>query len=250
MIHGIKKFFGLKKSYPFELCYWLLTRNAHQQVQSGPFKGMLTYDCHIGSPYVPRLLGIYEKELHFIIEQWIVSLWDHIIDVGAAEGYYAVGLAMKCPKTRVTAFEMEKAGQEAISLHAKDNKVQDRIRICGRCDPAELRKAIKLNEKTLIIVDVEGYEIDLLDVDQIPELMHCSILAELHDQFNPRISGMLRQRFEGTHHIQQIVTRDREIKDLPNPMPFVLATLLKKWLRMIIGDSRGIPMAWYWMVPK
>ena len=60
------------------------------KVLSGPFKGLKMRQKF---PTKPMLLGVWEKELSFI--------WDSlgnqrfIVDVGAAEGFYAVGLAQK-----------------------------------------------------------------------------------------------------------------------------------------------------------
>ncbi len=68
-------------------------------VQSGPFNGMKLpresawKETHLA----PLLLGCYEEELHGLIEQQISRMKDfdrapNIVVVGAAEGYYAIGM--------------------------------------------------------------------------------------------------------------------------------------------------------------
>ena len=67
------------------------------RVASGPFAGMRHGDIAVGSVLTVKLLGTYEKELWPIIDQIIATAYPLIIDIGAAEGYYAVGLAMRIP---------------------------------------------------------------------------------------------------------------------------------------------------------
>src|SRR2546426_11207567 len=76
------------------------------RVRGGPFAG-LGYPRQApkwGYNLVPRLLGTYECELHHVFEQVIATGFPTIIDVGAADGYYTVGLALKSPGSTVHAF--------------------------------------------------------------------------------------------------------------------------------------------------
>lgn len=50
---------------------------------------------------VPNLVGSYESELHLQIEQLILERPQVVIDVGCAEGYYAVGLAQRLPDATI-----------------------------------------------------------------------------------------------------------------------------------------------------
>src|SRR3954451_18937011 len=64
------------------------------QVAHGPFAGMEYLPGLEASSgdLVAKLLGTYERELHPVIEGWIAQPPAHMIDIGSAEGYYAVGL--------------------------------------------------------------------------------------------------------------------------------------------------------------
>src|SRR5579859_5362525 len=68
----------------------LVRKRTRARVRSGPFAGMRYVDASIGSAYLPKLLGIYERELHPVIEEACASRPGLIVDLGAAEGYYAV----------------------------------------------------------------------------------------------------------------------------------------------------------------
>ena len=61
-------------------------------VQTGPFAGM-KYVCQSTGALCPKLLGCYESELHPAIAKAISRQPKNIINVGCAEGYYAIGMA-------------------------------------------------------------------------------------------------------------------------------------------------------------
>ena len=72
--------------------------------QSGPFAGMSCISEAICSSLVPKLLGSYESELHQVLNQILETDYQNVIDIGCAEGYYAVGLALRLPNARVYAW--------------------------------------------------------------------------------------------------------------------------------------------------
>ena len=64
-------------------------------VSDGPFKG-LKYPEYIscGSAIYSKLLGTYEAELHDFIYSILRQDLEILVDIGCAEGYYAVGFAI------------------------------------------------------------------------------------------------------------------------------------------------------------
>src|ERR1700760_4646091 len=85
----------------------LTQSRCRSSVASGPFTGMKYINKSAGSAYIPKLLGIYERELHDIIEYVCRLNIRTVINVGAGEGYYAVGLAVRMPFSSVIAFERD-----------------------------------------------------------------------------------------------------------------------------------------------
>src|SRR5262245_24582329 len=65
----------------------LTRRRTGCRVLHGPFKGMKYGRDAIGSAYIPKLVGIYERELTKIINMICERPPELIVDVGAAEGY-------------------------------------------------------------------------------------------------------------------------------------------------------------------
>src|SRR5947209_6694984 len=97
----------------------LVSTHTNGCVNDGPFAGTRYIHGAVGSAYVPKLLGIYERELNARIEHACALKFPLIVDIGAAEGYYAIGLARRNPQARVLAFEMEAKGQSALKHMAE-----------------------------------------------------------------------------------------------------------------------------------
>src|SRR5262249_14170280 len=72
-------------------------------IRGGPFAGMDYVTEATEGALIPRLLGTYESELHPYILAFARMGPEAVIDVGSAEGYYAVGLARLMPGTVVHA---------------------------------------------------------------------------------------------------------------------------------------------------
>ena len=88
---------------------------------------------------MPMLLGTYECELNPAVETICEAGCDRIIDIGAAEGYYAVGMALRNPGVPLVGFEMNASVRYYLRRLARRNGVRPRIKILGECTPPALR---------------------------------------------------------------------------------------------------------------
>jgi|SRR5579859_2035324 len=220
-------------------------------VQNGPFKGMIYVQSVIdsalavpralGSALAPKLLGCYEAELHDALASALHIPYADVIDIGSAEGYYAVGLALRLPSTRVRAFEMDALRQQLCAEMAQANGVADRVIIDGACTPEKLT-ALLTGGRQFILCDCEGYELELLQPDRIPGLKGCDLLVELHDSANPAISSTIMARFAPTHEITLIQSSESD----PTAYP-VLASLSAKDQRFAVGEERPEGMQWVFL---
>jgi len=161
-------------------------------------------------------LGTIEKEIHPAFAKLSVFRFEQIINIGAAEGYYAVGMALMWPDAAIYAFEMrEDIYRVKITKLASDNSVSDRVNIRGYCGFGDLVKLLTHGKSTLLMLDVEGDEINLLDPLAIDELRRTTILVELHDMLVPGCSRIIEERFWNTHAITKYTTSPRTLKDFP-----------------------------------
>lgn len=218
------------------------------RVRSGPFSGLYYVENSVGSAYIPKLLGIYESELNEEIESICRRRPGLIVDVGAGEGYYAIGMAMRNPQAKIVAFEMEPSGQAALKEMAVLNNVTNRVEIRGKCEAADLENIIGNAHAPVLICDTEGYEEKLLDPIAVPALARTTILVELHDFIIPGITEILEKRFSETHRIKHIWQQPRSRDQFPW-RTFGTALLPISYLDWSVSEWRPVRMAWLWMEP-
>lgn len=219
------------------------------QVHSGPFSGMKYLSASVGSQYYPKILGTYEKELHPTIEDLCSRNFDHVVNVGAGEGFYAVGLALRMPGVGVIAFEADEAGQQFTRRMAQVNGVQTRVIVHGLCDIPAFASCFRRSRNCLVFMDAEGAEALLLDPQVIPELSEVHILVELHDFIFRQIGDLITSRFETSHRITEIISEPRAVADYPFPISSFRVALLKKYLLRAISEDRPGRMRWFLLEP-
>jgi hypothetical protein len=212
-------------------------------IRSGPFAGM-SYDVPASEgSYPARLLGVYEASLHPFIAQIIAMAPSLIVDIGCAEGYYAVGLARALPGTQVWARDASPAAQDLCRRLAAQNGVTDRVQVGGLFTHADL--AVCAARNTVLVVDIEGAEGDLLDPLLAPDLAGASILVECHDAFRPGLTDILAARFRPTHHVTRI---DRRLDDSALPPSAEAWSDMDRLLAL--WEWRAGPTPWLWMEPR
>jgi len=179
-------------------------------VLGGPFRGMKYVTMPGEGNLLPKLLGSYEEELQSLIESWPSRQYDGILNIGCAEGYYAVGLALLISGIRVRAFDIDESARHLCAELAAMNGVAGRLSIGSRCDREVLRKLD--GSRTLIVCDCEGCEAELFDATTVAALRRSDVLMELHDFIDPAISKLLVHRFKRSHRTTLItsVVRDPE----------------------------------------
>lgn len=238
-----------KRFRPIGYIEHLVERNTGGCVNGGPFAGMRYIRGAVGSAYVPKLLGTYERELNQCIEQACALNFPLIVDIGAAEGYYAVGLARRNPNARVIAFEMEEKGQAALKQMAQLNDVTPRVHVRGRCELEDLQSALAGADRSLIVCDVEGYEENLLEPKAIPALARAHLLVEMHDFIRPGVTELITERFTPTHDVHRIWQEPRSRDDMPYRT--LGTTLLPgRYLDWAVSEWRPVRMSWLWMEPQ
>lgn len=218
----------------------LISRHGGLVVRSGPFAGMTYVAEAICSSLVPKLLGSYEAELHAVMDEVFARNYETVIDIGCAEGYYAVGSALRLPQARVLAFDINSRARDLCLRLAQVNEVADRVQIEGECNHEKLRRLISTS--TLIICDCEGCELQLLDPTLVPELRTCDLVVELHDMIDSIITPTMLARFSATHDVTLIDAVDRD----PSAFP-ILRNFSPLTQRAAVAEFRGAAMQWSYM---
>lgn len=218
----------------------LLLEKFNGKVYGGPFAGMRYAKRAAGSMLIPKILGCYEEELHPWISDLLLKDYNAIINIGCAEGYYAIGFALKSTShARIYAYDTNPIARKLCRRLARLNGVEDRIMIRGTCEPEIL--AAVISYRTLIICDCEGYEATILDPALVPGLSQCEMLVETHA--NSR--DILRIRFLKTHTIDQVSSVYRD----PDQYPLLNCLSVNKG--RVIDECRGdVPQFWLLLRPR
>lgn len=217
-------------------------------VQNGPFAGMRVPRFAVGraESLVPKLLGSYERELHPAIEAAISRRPAVIVDVGASDGYYAVGLARACPEATVFAYEMNPFPARVCRRLAVENGVVERVVIRGECRLEDLR-AFPAEPPALVVSDCEGAERELIDPEAVPLLRRSELVVELHGQLAPGVEEAISGRFAGTHHIELIDSEPRYSDEYPALAQVPGVSFMDRELGVM--EFRPVPARWAVLTP-
>lgn len=216
-----------------------VSRQVGAQVATGPFKGMkLDYEA-LPVHSSPKLLGTYEKEIVRFIEDAISSDPSVVLNVGTSDGYYAVGLALRLPMATIYAAEADPKSIAATERNATLNGATDRVVSIGIIHPSEFSKYLKPS-RSLIIMDCEGAEFQLLSPHRDPVLRFTSMIVEVHPEAG-EVSA-LTARFSLTHSIKHIESMPRGASDVPVELSNVDP--------LVAVDERRGPQSWLYFKPN
>jgi Ribosomal protein L11 methyltransferase (PrmA) len=180
-------------------------------VASGPFAGMrLDYEL-LPVHASPKFLGTYEQELHSAIERAIQLGPRYVLNVGCAEGFYAVGLAIRLNHAEVFAADADPKALRATIKNAELNGVSTRVSPVGIVKPNQFSRYLKA-DASLLVMDCEGAEFSLLEPRNDPILLRTNILVEIHLEFGDKRE--IIRKFAKTHKISEISPSGRAVSDI------------------------------------
>lgn len=236
----LNRAFRLLAKWRAEVVANTLEKRADRRVLSGPFKGMDYAIRAAEGSRSARMLGVYEASLHPVIEAIIAKAPALVIDIGSAEGYYAVGLARRLPDARVLARDTSPKAQALCRALAAANGVAGQVKVGGLFGHADF--AVCETARSVVFCDIEGAEADLLDPARAPGLLQADVLVECHPGMAEGVVETLTARFAPSHRITRI---GRKLDDsaLPDWMEELsdLDRLIALW------EWRSTPTPWLWM---
>lgn len=214
-------------------------------VNGGPFQGMKYLSQSHGSALAPKLIGSYEAEISAMIEEYCAQAEDAVVvDIGCDEGYYAVGMALRLPRARVYAFDINSRAQNDCARMAALNGVQDRVIVGGECTWELLEQLLR--PRDLVICDCEGCEAALMDPEKARALANVFLIVELHDSeyLEMNITPTLISRFRSTHDIE-LVDATKRVGEWP-----AVQFLNPEDRRLAVDEGRTLGQQYALMRPK
>lgn len=219
-------------------------------VKNGPFSGMkYPSAASVGSTLFPKLLGSYERELSGVLQKICGTNYSDIVDIGCAEGYYAVGLSMVLPNANIYAYDVsDVARKQCREMFTLNSINKSRYSIGEFCDSDTLT-SLKLGNKALILSDCEGCEKTLFNSKVRDKLSCHDLLIEAHDCIDIEISTYLSQLFESTHNITIVESVDDIQKAKRYAYPEISHLNLDE-KRIVLGERRSSIMEWLFLESK
>ncbi len=220
----------------------LYMRRHGRRVFTGVFEGMDFTSRQSEGALCPKLLGTYEAELQPALRALAARGLDRIVDVGCAEGYYAVGLARLMPHAAVQAYDIDPNGRALCAELALRNGVADRMEVRERW---EVEGMGEIGPRTLVFMDVEGAEMALLHDGAPDRLRHADLIVETHPWLARGVVETLQRRFAATHEVQLIFEQPKRA-----PPGAFEGRLLSLDEFAATWEWRGTPTPWLVMRPR
>lgn len=229
----------LAANYRLEVLRPRLRAALGEVVQGGLFAGMRLPPRAAEGCTIPKLLGCYEGGLQPHLAALVATAPEVVLNIGCAEGWYAVGLARLLPAAEIHAFDIDPTARGLCAEMAALNAVT--LRIGGRFDRSAF--AAFAGRRVLVLCDVEGAERELLDPAAAPALRGFDLVVEAHDDgpgSDPAsVSGMLAARFAPSHDVMRVdlLTRALRLPACCDAWPEI-DQLLAVW------EMRAAPTPW------
>lgn len=214
-------------------------KNHGSIVRAGPLAGLDFVLEQTDGCIIPKLMGCYEQKILPFIAEAIENNYKTIVDIGCAEGYYAVGMAVKMPSTQVHAYDISEKAQAACKALAKKNGVDERVFVKGEFQGKDFSTLDPIS--TLIICDIEGAEKELLDPEIYPALKELDMIIESHDCYTKGMTSLLVRRFENSHDV--VVVEDVNSRNL-EWMPEWYGQLSNLDQLLMVWEMREGPTPW------
>lgn len=222
-----------------------IIQNEGLSVLQGPLAGLEFISQSAEGCHIAKLLGCYEQPLQTYVGAAMDANYDAIINIGCAEGYYAVGMARKLQTTKMYAYDTNEKAQLACKELAEKNRVSDRVEVGAYFSHSDFEKFEGQN--TLLFCDIEGAEVELLDPKLANALTSIDIIVEAHEGDRPGTVNLLIERFSETHSIEFV--EDDGQRNL-SKMPHWFMNLSHLDQLLAIWEWRSGPTPWLVMKLK
>ena len=226
-----------------------LNRSFQGVVRYGPFKGLnLSEKSWWGAAdRASMLLGLYEQEV-LVSLQSASKKYRYFIDIGAADGYYGIGVIVAGLFKKSWCYEISQLGRDAIKANAHLNSVSNQIVIKGKADSGFADEFSDEDAaQSVLFVDIEGGEFELFEKKIFEKFRQSVIFIELHDDFFPDGEERLSRLREDAEKFFRVSTLTTTARDLSSFEELQELSDTDRWL--ICSEGRPCLMTWWRLDP-
>lgn len=200
-----------------------------------------------------KLLGFYEQEVCTLLARLAGPQRDVLVDLGGADGYYAVGMIARGIYRESHCFEIVDASRANIAAIATANGVADRVHLYGAATPSFAADLVSRGidfRRASVLVDIESAEFEVLTAECLHDLRHAHVIVEIHDFMRPHDGAQryaeLCERAQVEFNVHVLTTGARD----PSAIPLLRSgwTDTDRWL--LCSESRATLMTWLYLEPK
>lgn len=222
----------------------MIGERANYTVLYGPYKDMIIWPKWLWSDgdYVNKLLGLYENELYPAIEAELAKPLDLIVNVGSAEGFHGLGCALRT-NVRTILIDTDSKVLEIAKENSTINNL-DNIEFDIVSSAEHINSLLEGSKHPFIIMDCEGAERELIDLDAAPNLTNAAMIIETHDCFSAGLTEYLTGVLQATHNVTVIQ------QGAKNPYLEPIHDLCDIDKMIICSENRPITSNWIYAVPK
>lgn len=223
---------------------------AQDTLSSGLFKGAkFRYLAWNSSDKASILSGSYEHEVQSWLTQNTGRLDRDVINIGAGDGLYAVGLIHSGLASRVFCFETNHHSQKLITKNGELNAfLGGQLVVRGTFSNIAHHLSTDLSgfrfDGSLFIIDAEGAEFQILSREFFQIFRNATGLVEIHDPQNNK-AAELKLLAEEFYNVETIKTQARDPMEFPE-----LAKLGDDFRWGVMSEGRSYPGRWYALTPK
>ena len=222
-----------------------------QEVLTGPFAGMqYANPAAVGSVLWPKLLGTYESELRPCFDSVAKKKdYDRIVDIGFAEGYYLVGLGRIFRDAELVGFDVEDEAKQLCRANAELNGIEEsRLKLFGGFEPNQFRET--LSDQSLVVVDCEGYENDVIECLSSDDLQKSDWIVETHDHLVSGTTERIKLAFQDTHDVVEVTT-DTNLENKTCLLPESVKNEHNHYLQeAMVDECRKAKQSWIYATRK
>lgn len=162
-----------------------IARNAEYRVKYGPFAGLRLSTTPLWGTGESgaQCLGLYEKEIQELLAEIQRERRKSVlIDVGGADGFFALGSLFSGMFSRCITFEANAALRAGLDELAYANQIRDNIEIRGLATQDALVDAVReCGGDCVVLCDIEGGEYALFESALLVAIKNIDVIIELHE---------------------------------------------------------------------